>query len=620
MPNYKIAKCLSLLTLSSVMVACGGGGGGSSTPPPAPVSSTASLASSAPASSSSSAMSLSSSSSSSSSVADITALIKLNQIGYKPTAEKLAVIPTVAATTFTVTKTSDNSVVFTGDLSVAKTWAPADESVKLADFSSLTTAGDYTLSVAGVAQSANFKISENAYDALNAGAIKAFYFNRASTELLEAHAGIYKRPEGHPGTTVLIHKSAATVDRPEGTEVLAPKGWYDAGDYNLYIVNSGISTYTLLAAYERYADYFNAQSLNIPESIDSVPDLLNEAMWNLEWMLAMQDPNDGGVYHKLTSKNFSGSVMPHADKSARYMVQKTTAAALDFAAVMAAASRIYKPFEHTYPGISAQMLDAAKAAYQWAQANPAIYYTQPSDIFTGTYGDSDVRDELAWAAAELYITTKDDDYYTDLKPTTTTADIPWWGGVKSLGWISLAHNIDSLTSAADKNLIKSRLNGVAAGIAAKKTSSAYGVPLGSGDFNWGSNSGALNQAMMLLAAYELDNSKTQYLKTAQSLLDYVLGRNPTDYSFVTGFGVRTPQNIHHRASEADNIPGSLPGFLAGGANAGQEDKSGCKVPYPSNLPAKSYLDNTCSYASNEVAINWNAPLVYVSAALQVLTP
>jgi endoglucanase len=639
MPNYKIAKCLSLLTLSSVMVACGGGGGGSSTPPPTPVSSTASLASSAPASSSSSVATSSSSamssnssvssiasssssltSSQSSSVADITALIKLNQIGYKPTAEKLAVIPTVAATTFTVTKTSDNSVVFTGDLSAAKTWAPAGESVKLADFSSLEIEGDYTLSVAGVAQSANFKISENAYDALNAGAIKAFYFNRASTELLEAHAGIYKRPEGHPGTTVLIHKSAATVDRPEGTEVLAPKGWYDAGDYNLYIVNSGISTYTLLAAYERYADYFNAQNLNIPESIDSVPDLLNEAMWNLEWMLAMQDPNDGGVYHKLTSKNFSGSVMPHADKSTRYMVQKTTAAALDFAAVMAAASRIYKPFEHTYPGISAQMLDAAKAAYQWAQANPAIYYTQPSDIFTGTYGDSDVRDELAWAAAELYITTKDDDYYTDLKPTTTTADVPWWGGVKSLGWISLAHNIDSLTSAADKNLIKSRLNGVAAGIAAKKTSSAYGVPLGSGDFNWGSNSGALNQAMMLLAAYELDNSKTQYLKTAQSLLDYVLGRNPTDYSFVTGFGVRTPQNIHHRASEADNIPGSLPGFLAGGANAGQEDKSGCKVPYPSNLPAKSYLDNTCSYASNEVAINWNAPLVYVSAALQVLTP
>jgi len=550
----------------------------------------------------------------------ITALIKLNQIGYQPSAEKLAVIPAVAATTFSITKQSDNSVVLTGNLSAAQTWAPAGESVKLADFSALTTAGAYTLSVAGIEKSANFNIASNAYAALNAGAIKAFYFNRASTELLETHAGVYKRAAGHLDTTVYIHKSAATNLRPEGTVVSAPKGWYDAGDYNLYAVNAGISTYTLLAAYERYADFFKDQNLNIPESGDAVPDILNEVMWNLEWLLAMQDPNDGGVYHKLTSKNFSGMVMPHADTSARYMVQKATAATLDFAAVMAAASRIYAPYEAAYPGLSAKMLSAAKAAYQWAQANPAVEYLQPSDIETGGYGDKTFSDEFAWAAAELYITSQDDAYYTALNPTAVTADVPWWGGVKSLGWISLAHNLESLTPSADKALIKSRLNGVAAGIAAKKPASAYGVPLVSSDFNWGSNSGALNQAMMLLAAYELDNSKTDYLKTAQSLLDYVLGRNPTDYSFVTGFGLRTPQNIHHRPSEADGIAGSLPGFLAGGANPGQQDLSGCKVPYPSTLPAKSYLDDTCSYASNEIAINWNAPLVYVSAALQALTP
>ena len=376
----------------------------------------------------------------------------------------------------------------------------------------------------------------------------------------------------------------------------------------------------MLAAYEHYANYFKTQNLNIPESADTVPDVLNEAMWNLEWMLAMQDPNDGGVYHKLTSKNFSGMVMPNADTSDRYMVQKATPATLDFAAVMAVASRIYAPYESAYPGLSTKMLNAAKSAYQWAKANPAIYYVQPSDIFTGGYGDGDVNDEFAWAAAELYITTKDNAYYTDLNPSAVTADTPSWGGVKSLGWISLAHNLGSLTSAADKTLIKNRLDGLATTIVAKKTSSAYGVPMANSDFNWGSNSGALNQAMMLLAAYKLDSSKTDYLKTAQSLLDYVLGRNPTDFSYVTGFGVRTPQNIHHRPSEADGIAGSIPGFLAGGPNPGQQDKSDCRVPYPSNLPAKSYLDDTCSYASNEIAINWNAPLVYVSAALQVLTP
>ncbi len=603
-PNTKTTKYLSLVALSSILLACGGGGG--TKPPSTTMSSTASIASS--------------SSSVASSTAALTTLIKLNQIGYKPSAEKLAVIPAVAATTFTVTKTSDNSVVLTGNLSAAQTWAPAEESVKLADFSSITAVGEYTLTVAGIGKSASFKIATNAYDALNAGAIKAFYFNRASTALLETHAGVYKRAAGHPGTKVYIHKSAATVARPEGTIVSAPKGWYDAGDYNLYIVNSGISTYTLLAAYEHHANYFKTQNLNIPESADAVPDVLNEAMWNLEWMLAMQDPNDGGVYHKLTSKKFSGMVMPEADTSDRFMVQKATAATLDFAAVMAAASRIYAPYESTYPGLSTTMLKAAKSAYQWAKANPAIYYVQPSDISTGAYDDGDVKDEFAWAAAELYITTKDDTYYTDLKPATVTADVPAWAGVKSLGWISLAHNLSSLTSAADKALIKNRLDVLATTIVAKKTASAYGVPLVNSDFIWGSNSVALNQAMMLLAAYTLDNSKTDYLNAAQSLLDYVLGRNPTDFSYVTGFGVRTPQHIHHRPSDADGIAGSIPGFLAGGPNPGQQDKKDCSVPYPSNLPAKSYLDDTCSYASNEIAINWNAPLVYVSAALQVLTP
>ena len=606
MPNNKATKYLSLVALSSILVACGSSGGKSSTPAPSAVSAAASSASS--------------SSSAASSTAALTALIKLNQIGYKPSAEKLAVIPAVAATTFTVTNTSNNSVVLTGNLSAAQTWAPAEESVKLADFSSITAVGEYTLTVAGIGKSASFKIATNAYDALNAGAIKAFYFNRASTALLETHAGVYKRAAGHPGTKVYIHKSAATVARREGTIVSAPKGWYDAGDYNLYIVNSGISTYTVLAAYEHHANYFKTQNLNIPESADAVPDILNEAMWNLEWMLAMQDPNDGGVYHKLTSKTFSGMVMPEADTSDRFMVQKATAATLDFAAVMATASRIYAPYESSYPGLSTKMLNAAKSAYQWAKANPAIYYEQPSDVSTGAYGDDDVKDEFAWAAAELYITTKDNAYYTDLNPNTVMADIPSWGGVKSLGWISLAHNVDSLTSLADKTLIKNRLDGLAATIVAKKAASAYGVPLVNSDYIWGSNSVALNQAMMLLAAYKLDSSKTDYLKTAQSLLDYVLGRNPTDFSYVTGFGVRTPQHIHHRPSDADAIAGSIPGFLAGGPNPGQQDKNDCSVPYPSNLPAKSYLDNTCSYASNEIAINWNAPLVYVSAALQVLTP
>lgn len=138
------------------------------------------------------------------------------------------------------------------------------------------------------------------------------------------------------------------------------------------------------------------------------------------------------------------------------------------------------------------------------------------------------------------------------------------------------------------------------------------------DFVWGSNSVGLNQAMMLIQAYRL-NGNRDYLNAAQYLLDYVLGRNAVGMSFVTGFGENPTMHPHHRPSQADGIDNPVPGFLAGGPQPDQQDKNDCPVAYPSSLPAKSYLDHDCSYASNEIAINWNAPLVYVSAALEVLT-
>src|SRR5690606_23356989 len=129
---------------------------------------------------------------------------------------------------------------------------------------------------------------------------------RASMELEEEYAGAWSRPAGHPDTQVEIHTSAAGKDRPAGTFIPSPGGWYDAGDYNKYIVNSGITTGTLLSAYEDFPAYFNALELKIPESKNNLPDLLDEVLYNLRWMLSMQDPADGGVYHKLTTADFEG--------------------------------------------------------------------------------------------------------------------------------------------------------------------------------------------------------------------------------------------------------------------------------------------------------------------------
>lgn len=546
--------------------------------------------------------------------------IRLNQLGFMPESAKWAVVPDVAATKFQVIDAVSDAEVYSGSLSAAAYWDASNENVKLAQFSDLKTPGEYRLRVEGVEDSFPFQIANDVYSAVNVASIKAFYFNRMGIELLPEYAGIYARPLGHPDTHVLIHASAASDAHPEGSVISSPKGWYDAGDYNKYIVNSGISTYTLLAAYEHFPEIFKQQNLNIPESSDAIPDLLNETLWNLEWMLTMQDATDGGVYHKLTNKRFDDVVMPHEATSERYVVQKTTAAALNFAAVMATASRVLAQYEQELPGLSAKMLAAAEAAWGWAEANPDVIYHQPEDIKTGAYGDRELADEFAWAAAELYISTKKDAYYAAMKPTETGITVPSWSDVRALGWISLAHHRAHLSAAADQQLIANRIDELAAKLLATWAASPYRVTMQKNEFKWGSNSVALGQAMMLVQAYRL-NGKREYLDASQAMLDYVLGRNAVDTSFVTGFGSKSTLHPHHRPSEADGIEAPIPGFLAGGPQPGQQDRDDCSaVIYPSNHAAKSYLDHWCSYASNEIAINWNAPLVYVSAAIQALTP
>jgi endoglucanase len=374
--------------------------------------------------------------------APVGSAIEINQVGFLPAASKVALVPTAGAgdsAGFAVLDAATGKSVFQGKLGPAGEWDAAGESIRVADFSAFKQPGSYRLAVAGLPDSAPFRIAPDAYRALDAGAIRAYTMARASIALDAAHAGPYARPAAHPDDKVLVHESAASARRPAGTVISAPKGWYDAGDYNKYIVNSGISTYTLLAAYEQFPDWFAKLPLNLPESGNRVPDLLNEALWNIEWMSAMQDPDDGGVYHKLTNKVFDPFVMPDKATTPRYVVQKTTAAALDFAAVMAAASRVMAPFDAQQPGRSKRYLAQAESAWRWAQQHPDVVYKQPADIKTGEYGDTHLDDEFSWAAAELLVTTGKDTYRAAaLEDAPVRKTEPDWAEVRPLGWYSLA--------------------------------------------------------------------------------------------------------------------------------------------------------------------------------------
>lgn len=548
-------------------------------------------------------------------------LMRFNQIGFYPNAPKVAVIVNAGAGDFSVVDEATGETVFTGTLSDAQTWSLSDERVRRADFSELSQPGDYRLVVNTFGTSFPFSIEERVHAPVAQAALKGYYYQRMSMPLEEAYAGRWARPAGHPDTEVLVHPSAASEARPAGTVIAAPRGWYDAGDYNKYIVNSGISTYTLLALYEHYPDFARRLETNIPESGDDVPDVLDESLWNLRWMLDMQDPNDGGVYHKLTHANFQGVIMPHQATAPRYVVQKGTSATLNFAAVMAQAARLFADYETAFPGLADSMRTAALAAWQWARANPNVAYRQNAmnqqfdpDVVTGAYGDGNFSDEFDWAAAELYVTTRADSFLTLADPLDQPPNVPAWPSVRSLGWYTLLHHRQELPAAIDTTAMKAQFLSVADDLVGVTEEHPYHIVMGgtASDFVWGSNSTAGNQGMLLLQAYRLTGD-TNYRDAALTNLDYLLGRNATGYSFLTGYGHNPTMNPHHRPSEADDVRDPVPGLLAGGPNPGQQD--GCT--YSSNLPAKSYVDDWCSYASNEITINWNAPLVYLASGLEV---
>ncbi len=540
----------------------------------------------------------------------------MNQVGYETNGKKIILVPSLITGQFTLVNSQTNAVELTGDLSNVFNWSYANQNVRFADFSGFTTEGTYYLSFQHDSSRTNaFEIKPCVNYDLTKAAIKAYYYLRASSPILAQYGGKWSRAEGHPDTIVYVHSSAATTKRPVNTVIRTPGGWYDAGDYNKYIVNSGISTYTLLALYEHNTDYFKTIGLNIPESNNTIPDLLDEILWNVRWMLTMQDPFDGGVYHKCTTKDFCGFIMPNKDVAARYVVQKGTAATLDFAAVMAVSARIFKNFSTELPGLSDSCMNAAFAAWRWAKKNPNKAYNQPSDIKTGGYGDSNFSDELAWAGTELYISTRLDSFMVNNKILTSNANVPSWPTVNMLGVISLAQFRNEIYQKIDTNLVINKIISQADKLYSDYQSSAYQVSLTG--FWWGSNSEIANESIILLQAFRLTGDD-KYLEAARANLDYLLGKNPTGYCFVTGFGSKPPMDIHHRPSYADGIVDPIPGYLAGGPNPGNQSQDCGASAYPSTLPALSYLDSQCSYSTNEVAINWNAPLAYVAGTFAAL--
>jgi endoglucanase len=573
-------------------------------------------------------------------------MIKVNHVGYLPRIPKVALVTAAnPATEFTLRRV-DGTVAFSGKLAAAVDDPQSGDKVQAADFSACQTSGKYYIDVPGIGRSWEFSIAANVYARVFYLAMRSYYSQRCGIAVdLGSEAPGYKHGACH--LKGAWHGSSGKA----GPRVSA-KGWHDAGDYGRYVVNSGITTGTLLWTYEMFPDYVKNVSLNIPESGNAMPDILNEIKWNLDWMLSMQD-DDGGVWHKQTSEKFSGFIMPERDDLISFVIgtgrepYKSSCATGDFAAVLAIAARIYKPFQPQYAN---QCLCAAMRAYSWLEKNPAVQFNNPPGVLTGLYDDINCVDERLWAAAELTRTTGQEIYaksfkehYVDFKNSIRAAG-PWyrrnvaklwsallgerrntetagiiraiypqnWRNVANLGLWSyvLGGGRDTQTAAA----IREATLIAADEIVIRTTTAGYRNSMTAGDYIWGSNGVAANYGMQLLIANALRNDR-RYVQTALDNLHYLLGRNPFSMSYITGVGLNSPRHPHHRPSIADGIDQPWPGLLVLGPNIHREDPiTRAKVP-AGVPPARAYIDHQGAYSVNEVAINCNAPLVFLLAGV-----
>ena len=364
-------------------------------------------------------------------------VIKVDQVGYLPRSPKVALVTaTIPAAEFALRRVADGTVAFSGKLTAAIDDPDSGDKVQAADFSAWQMPGKYYIDVRGVGRSWEFSIAADVYARVFYLAMRSYFSQRCGMGVdLGSEFPGYKHGACHLAGA--WHGSSGK----SGVRASA-KGWHDAGDYGRYVVNSGITAGTLLWTYEMFPDYVKNVSLNIPESGNGTPDILNEIQWNLDWMLSMQD-DDGGVWHKQTSEGFCAFIMPERDDLISYVIgtgekpYKSSCATGDFAAVLAIAARIYKPFQPQYAN---QCLRAARQAYSWLEKNPAVQFNNPKGVSTGEYGGDDCADEHLWAAAELARTTGQEIYakyfeehYGDFRNSIRATDPQSWRNVANLG-------------------------------------------------------------------------------------------------------------------------------------------------------------------------------------------
>lgn len=566
-------------------------------------------------------------------------IIHLNQVGFEPEGSKHAVLVSDATSpqAWRVTD-AEGEVVALGETTPFGMNQGSGRNVHAIDLSTLTAPGrGYVLRV-GDAASHPFDVDAALYRTLKTDALAFFYHQRASIAIEARYVGeTWARPIAHAPDAATCPLTDSRGNQWAGCPYTldASRGWYDAGDHGKYVVNGGIAVWTLLNYYERTRGAaFADGSLAIPERGNGVNDLLDEVRWQLEFMLAMQVPEgahlslprgaqnpaqlrftevnaSGLAHHKIHDDVWTAvPTPPHLDPQPRVLSYPTTAATLNLAAVAAQCARIWAELDAAF---SARCLTAARRAYAAAERVPDVFAYDLS-AGSGGYGDAQLSDEFYWAAAELYLTTGEARYAREMRrsPHWLSANEFAWPQVDTLGTISIA----TVGAGDDQAQARTALVRRADTLRAETRRQGYAIPFDR-NYVWGSNSDLANRAIVLALAYDYTRDR-RYRDEVVNVMDYLLGRNPLDQSYVSGYGERPMVRPHHRfwTHSADpSLPPPPPGVLAGGPNFNRPADPVARRIHGTCHAQTCYADEVEAYSLNEVAINWNAPFFWIAAFL-----
>jgi endoglucanase len=516
--------------------------------------------------------------------------VHLNSVGFLPNYKKTAAIPQQCKT-FKVMDAENGKEVFSGNTSGPEFQKDVNQNVWTADFSALKTPGKYYLEVPGLGKSPEFEIADDVFNFAAKTSYRAFYLWRCGMAVRGEYDGkVYETEACH-----LNDGYEDYIGNP-GSQRNGTGGWHDAGDHGKYIVNAGVTLGVLFYAWDHFKENLEKTDYDLPETAQGFPEFLKELKWETDWVLKMQYPDGSGrVSHKLTRTNFSGFIMPQDDHEKRYFTEWSSAATADFVAMMAMAARYFKPYDAAY---AQKCLDAAWVSYRFLQNNPEYKRFEQGDFQTGGYQSPDEDDRL-WAAAEMWETTGDPQCLADFEKRATEMnfeiDENWdWSDVSNLGMFTYAlSKREGKNPEVAKNIRQNIIENAGA-LVKKAQKDVYNRPL-AGRYYWGCNGTVARQTLNLQAANKLHPNK-DYIETALDAVNHIFGHNYYNRSYVTGLGIDPPMNPHDRRSGADGIEAPWPGYIVGGGHS-----------------ATDWVDKEESYSHNEVAINWQAALVYALA-------